>query len=101
MKAREFFELLKEGSVHSGRTSDVIKACDEDKEIKKVAITMMATVDVIRRAILWGADLLITHEPLYYHHYDDQGNYCHDEKRYCRLCRCRPPRGKQHLCVRR
>lgn len=71
MKAREFFEILKDGSVHSGRTCDVVKAGDEEKEVKKIAITMMATVDVIRRAILWGADLLITHEPLYYHHYDD------------------------------
>lgn len=71
MKAKEFFEKLTEGSLHTGRTCDVLKAGDEDKEIRKVAFTMMATVDIIREITAWGADLVITHEPTYYHHYDD------------------------------
>lgn len=71
MTAKEFFEKLTQGSTHTGNTCDVLKAGDENKEIKKVAFTMMATVDVIRQVSEWGADLVITHEPAYYHHWDN------------------------------
>ncbi len=72
MNAKEFFAKLTEGSLHTGRTCDVLKAGDEEKEIKKVAFTMMATVEIIRQALAWGADVLITHEPTFYNHYDNE-----------------------------
>ena len=76
MKAKEFFKLLQSGSTFGdGRTCDTLKAGDEEKEIKKVAFTMFATVDIIREAAKWGADILITHEPTYYNHYDEMPDY--------------------------
>ena len=45
---------------------DVLKAGDEEKEVKKVAVTMFPTINVIKEASKWGADLLIVHEPLYF-----------------------------------
>ena len=51
---------------------DYSKSCDKcvagnvDAEVKKVAVTMFPTPDVIKQAKEWGADLFIAHEP-YYH----------------------------------
>ncbi len=45
---------------------DVCKAGDPEKEVEKVAVTMFPTVEVIKEAVNWGADLLIVHEPLYF-----------------------------------
>lgn len=70
MKAYELINELKQGSTHQGITCDTIKAGDENTELKKVALTMFATVDVIKRVKEWGADFLIVHEPTYYDHMD-------------------------------
>lgn len=35
-----------------------------DKEVKKVFIALDATDEVIEEAVLWGADMLVTHHPL-------------------------------------
>ena len=45
---------------------DILKAGDKDREVSKVAVTMFPTVKVIKEAAEWGAELLITHEPLYF-----------------------------------
>lgn len=37
---------------------------DSSKEIHKVCIAVDATDEVIEKAVLWGADMLITHHPL-------------------------------------
>ncbi len=50
------------------KTADVIKIGDGSEEIKKVAVTMMATPDVIRAATEYGANFIIVHEPLFYTH---------------------------------
>lgn len=47
-------------------TCDTCKAGDPETEVKRVAVTMFATPDVIRQAADWGAQLLITHEPTYH-----------------------------------
>lgn len=56
-----------DGSV---KTCDCIKAGDPDREIRKAAVTMFPTHDVIKEAVEYGAELLIVHEPLYYDHWD-------------------------------
>ena len=38
---------------------------------KKVAVTMFATVETVKKAKEWGADMLIVHEPTYYDHYEE------------------------------
>ncbi len=51
-------------------TVDTIKAGDANEKITGVAVTMMATFDVIRRAAAEGKNLVITHEPTFYSHQD-------------------------------
>lgn len=75
MKANELMEKLFSMSKvdFSGRdTCDTLKAGEADKELKKVAVCCIATVEVIKRAHAWGADLLITHEPTFYDHMDNK-----------------------------
>lgn len=52
------------------KTCDTVKTGSTDKEVRKVAIAMFGTIDVIRQVKEWGADFLIVHEPLYYDHMD-------------------------------
>lgn len=51
-------------------TVDTFKAGDPATRITGVAVTMMATLDVLRRAVGTGANLIITHEPTFYSHRD-------------------------------
>ena len=51
-------------------TVDTFKAGIPEQEITGVACTFMATVDVLERAASMGCNLVITHEPTYYNHYD-------------------------------
>ena len=72
MKAIELIEELKNGAFElNGRTCDTVKAGNPEKELKKVAISMFATVDVIKKVKEWGADMLIVHEPTYYDHFEE------------------------------
>lgn|GEM_PF-83661 len=50
-------------------TVDGFLAGDPDAPITGVAVTMMATFDVLQRAAARGLDLVVTHEPLYFHHH--------------------------------
>lgn len=40
-----------------------------DIELKNVAVTMMATQEVLEKAVQRGCNLIITHEPLFYNHH--------------------------------
>ena len=51
-------------------TVDNIIAGSPDTPVKGIAATMMATLDVIRRAAASGKNLVITHEPTFYSHQD-------------------------------
>jgi putative NIF3 family GTP cyclohydrolase 1 type 2 len=52
-------------------TVDTLKTGDAGRKVKSVAVTFMATCEVIQRAIELGADLIITHEPTFYNHMDE------------------------------
>lgn len=52
------------------KTCDTIKCGDPKREVSRVACCCFATPDVIRKAAAWGAQLLITHEPTFYDHWD-------------------------------
>ena len=47
-------------------TCDRLMAGSWDMEVKGVAMTFMATVDVIKKAAALGANLIITHEPTWF-----------------------------------
>src|ERR1700731_562551 len=52
-------------------TVDTFKAGDPDAKVTGIAVTMMATFDVLQRAAASGANLIITHEPTFYNHLDN------------------------------
>ena len=51
-------------------TVDTFKAGDPATRVKGIAVTMMATFDVLQRAAARGHNLIITHEPTFYSHRD-------------------------------
>lgn len=84
MKAYEIMDDLFSLSqpLWSERTCDTLKAGDPNTEVTKVAVSMFATVDIVRQAKDWGAQLLIVHEPTYYNHWDNHtDDYFEVEKR--------------------
>jgi putative NIF3 family GTP cyclohydrolase 1 type 2 len=51
-------------------TVDTFKAGNPETRITGIAVTMMATLDVLQRAAAKGENLVITHEPTFYNHLD-------------------------------
>lgn len=51
-------------------TVDTFKAGNPDATVKGIAVTMMATMDVLQRASAKGLNFVITHEPTFYSHLD-------------------------------
>ena len=54
----------------SDTTVDTFKDGDPATSVTGIAVTMMATFDVLQRAAAAGANLVITHEPTFYDHFD-------------------------------
>jgi len=52
------------------QTVDRFKAGNPDAAVKGIAVTMMATLDVLKEAAKRGDNLVITHEPTFYSHRD-------------------------------
>ena len=67
------------------KTCDHLMAGDPNKDVGKIVTTFMATVDVIRKAIQLGADMIVTHEPTWFTGRDDtdwlQGDAVYETKR--------------------
>lgn len=72
MKARDITDFLCEygADCDYSKTCDTYKAGSPEAEVTNVAVTMHATVDIVREVKKWGAQLLIVHEPTYYSHMD-------------------------------
>ncbi len=54
----------------NANTVDTFKAGNPDTPVTGIAVTMMATMDVLKRAVTAGDNLIITHEPTFYSHLD-------------------------------
>jgi putative NIF3 family GTP cyclohydrolase 1 type 2 len=52
------------------QTVDTFKAGDPQTPVTGIAVSMMATLDVLQRAAANGQNLIITHEPTFYDHLD-------------------------------
>lgn len=67
------------------RTCDGVIVGGTDKECTGVAVTCCSTAEAIRKAAQQGCNLLITHEPTFYHGYDEtewlSGNPVYEEKK--------------------
>ena len=51
-------------------TVDTFVAGDPDTEVKGIAVTMMATLEVLQRASAAGQNMVITHEPTFFNHHE-------------------------------
>ena len=51
-------------------TVDTFKSGDPSQEVSGIVTTFIATMDVLRKTVQLGANLVITHEPTYYNHWD-------------------------------
>jgi putative NIF3 family GTP cyclohydrolase 1 type 2 len=73
--ARQIVERIQQnvGVPWNAHGVDTFKEGDPDTPVTGVAVTMMATFDVLRRAAASGANFVITHEPIYYSHRDTTG----------------------------
>src|SRR6266436_9864055 len=72
--AREVVKAIQDhiGIPWMTQTVDTFKAGDPDTPVTGIAVTMMATLDVLQRAAANGQNLIITHEPTFFNHYDDK-----------------------------
>ncbi|MGH9884788.1 MAG: Nif3-like dinuclear metal center hexameric protein [bacterium] len=82
LTAREVVARIQEhvGIPWRSETVDTFKAGDPDQPVTGVAVTMMATLDVLQRAAAVGDTLVITHEPVFYGHLDDLAGVAQGEK---------------------
>src|SRR5690349_16245999 len=73
LTARDVLERIKAniGVPWSAQTVDTFKDGDPAAPVTGVAVTMMATLDVLQRAAAAGKNLVITHEPTFFGHLDD------------------------------
>ena len=70
--AREVVAAIQEhvGVPWNQETVDTFKAGNPDTVVTCIAVTMMATMDVLERAAAKGCNFVITHEPTFYAHLD-------------------------------
>ena len=70
--AREVIAAIQQhvGVPWQKETVDTFKAGNPDTPVIGIAVTMMATLDVLQRASVQGFNLVITHEPTFYNHLD-------------------------------
>ena len=70
--ARDVIAAIQEhlGVPWKTQTVDTFKAGNPETLVTGIAVTMMATLDVLQRAAAKGENLVITHEPTFYNHLD-------------------------------
>jgi putative NIF3 family GTP cyclohydrolase 1 type 2 len=72
LTARQLVERIRNhvGVPWRAETVDRILAGDPNTAVRGIAVTMMATLEVIERAVAGGNNMIITHEPTFYVHED-------------------------------
>ena len=78
-------------------TVDTIKAGDANTPVTGIAVTMMATLDVLERAAASGNNLIVTHEPTFYNHLDKTSDL--ESPKRCSACRQTSNSCKEHHLV--
>lgn len=66
------------GSKTYPKTVDVIKMGDPDTKITGVVSCMFATMEVLQKAVDLKCNLIITHEPVFYNHFDNTEKFNDD-----------------------
>jgi putative NIF3 family GTP cyclohydrolase 1 type 2 len=82
LTARQVIERIQAhvGVPWSSETVDTFKAGNPDAPVTGIAVTMMATLDVLKRAAESGNNLVITHEPTFFSHLDKPDELAEGEK---------------------
>ncbi|WP_027087578.1 Nif3-like dinuclear metal center hexameric protein [Cohnella panacarvi] len=57
------------------RSSDILIAGEPDSTVRAIAVSFSASIEAIEKAIEAGANLLVTHEGIYYNHHHDPRRY--------------------------
>src|SRR5882724_12771678 len=72
LTAREVIARIRQqvGVPWQSDTVDTFKAGNPEVPVTGIAVTMMATLDVLQRAAAAGDNLIITHEPTFFDHLD-------------------------------
>lgn len=82
LTARQVIERIQAhvGVPWSSDTVDTFKAGNPDAPVTGIAVTMMATLEVLKRAAAAGNNLVITHEPTFFSHLDKPDELAEGEK---------------------
>ncbi len=80
MTIQEFISWLKTSMGFEWKETDIdiFLFGDPDLILKNVAVTMMATQEVLEKAVQQGCNLIISHEPLFYNHRHNIQNLSND-----------------------
>jgi putative NIF3 family GTP cyclohydrolase 1 type 2 len=80
LTAGQFVERIRQkvGVPWQAKTVDRILAGNANIHVSGVAVTMMATLDVIERAVASGKNMIVTHEPTFYVHEDTTAELAND-----------------------
>ena len=74
-----------QGKLLPPETCDTLKTGDPSRKVTGIVTTFRSTFEVIKKARELGANLIITHEPTFYNHYDKvdwlQGDPVYETKR--------------------
>lgn len=66
------------GATLPAKTVDTIKAGDPNMPVTGIATAFWPTMDVLRRAVAAGDNLIVTHEPTFYNHLDENTFFVND-----------------------
>lgn len=66
------------GATPPAGTVDTLKAGDPDTVVTGIVTTFMDTYPVLEKAVAGGKNLIITHEPTFYNHLDQQSQFAAD-----------------------
>jgi putative NIF3 family GTP cyclohydrolase 1 type 2 len=66
------------GATPPANTVDTLKAGDPDTVVTGIVTTFMDTYPVLEKAVASGKNLIITHEPTFYNHLDQQSQFASD-----------------------
>jgi NIF3 (NGG1p interacting factor 3) len=83
--------IVATGATPPNGTVDTLKAGDPNTVVTGIVTTFMDTYPVLEKAVAGGKNLIITHEPTFYNHLDDQAPLAADPVLQQKLAYIREP----------
>ena len=80
LTANDVVEMIKKqvNCKWKDQTVDTFKAGNPNTEVTGIVCTFMATMDVLYKAVANNCNFIITHEPIFYNHLDETGQFKDD-----------------------